>query len=336
MSTRHQLKFFAIGLLVAISLSSFIIRSATADKYDFVVAQDGSGDFKTIQAAIDASKAFPYQRIRILIKKGVYNEKVIVPSCNTRLSLIGESADSTIITFGDHFKKIDRGRNSTFYTATLWIQANDFHAENLTIENSAGPVGQALAVAVEADRCSFRNCKLLGNQDTLYVAGENARQFFVNCYIEGTTDFIFGEATAFFQECTIRIKTNSFITAASTPEGVAYGFVLKRCNILAAPGVDKAILGRPWRKYAKTVYLNCTMGSFISPAGWENWNDPANEKTAFYAEYKSTGEGAAPAKRVAWSKQLSDKEAKKYTVANVLGIKKATTEVEREWMERLK
>jgi pectinesterase len=329
-----KMKFSAILFFCSVGLLSFVPHKKSIDKYDYVVAQDGSGDFTTIQAAIDASKAFPYQRVKIFIKNGIYHEKVVVPSCNTMLSLIGESEDSTIITYGDYFDKVARGRNSTFYTATVRVEANDFHAENLTIENSAGPVGQALALAVEADRCSFKKCKLLGNQDTLYVAGENAKQYFNDCHIEGTTDFIFGEATVLFTNCTIKAKANSFLTAASTPQGVVYGFVFKDCKILAAPGVDKVYLGRPWRKYAKTVYLNCSMGNFILPAGWDNWNDPANEKTAFYAEYKSAGEGAASDKRAAWSKQLTDKEAKKYTTENILG--KGNLLVETDWLQRIK
>lgn len=330
------MKFYTVLFFCCVGLLSFISKPIPVDKYDFIVAQDGSGNFTTIQAAIDASKAFPYLRVRILIKKGVYHEKLLVPSCNTLLSLIGENKDSTIITYGDYFGKITRGRNSTFYTATLLVQANDFHAENLTIENSAGPVGQALALAVEADRCSFKKCKLLGNQDTLYVAGENARQYFNECYIEGTTDFIFGEATAWFEKCIIKSKSNSYITAASTPQGISYGFVFRNCSLQAATGVDKVFLGRPWRKYARTVYLNCNMGSFILPAGWNNWSDPENEKTAFYAEYKSSGEGTAPGKRALWSKQLTDKEAKQYTVENVLAGTKATKILENDWLQRIK
>ncbi len=328
------MKFFTVILFSCVGLLSFIHKTKPADKFDYVVAQDGSGDFTTIQSAIDASKAFPYQRVKILIKKGVYHEKVLVPSCNTMLSLIGESEDSTIITYGDFFDKIAKGRNSTFYTATVRVEANDFHAENLTIENSAGPVGQALALSVEADRCSFKHCKLLGNQDTLYVARENAKQYFSECYIEGTTDFIFGEATVLFDKCVIKSKANSFITAASTAQGVSYGFVFKDCSIQAAPGIEKVYLGRPWRKYAKTVYLNCNMGSFILPAGWDNWRDSANEKTAFFAEYKNTGEGSAIAKRVSWSKQLTDKQAKSYTVENILGGIK--TPPGSDWYQRIK
>jgi pectinesterase len=331
-----KMKFSSILFFCCVGLSSFSPHKKFIDKYDYVVAQDGSGDFTTIQAAIDASKAFPYQRVKIFIKNGVYHEKVLVPSCNTKLSLIGESEDSTVITYNDYFDKIARGRNSTFYTATLQIEANDFHAENLTIENSAGAVGQALALAVEGDRCSFSKCKLLGNQDTLYVAGENARQYFSDCYIEGTTDFIFGEATAVFTNCIIKAKANSFLTAASTPKDAHYGFVFKECKLLAAPGVEKVYLGRPWRKYAKTVYINCYMGSFILPLGWDNWKDPENEKTAFYAEYKSTGAGATPGKRVSWSKQLTNKEASTYTLENIFSLDNLKFSSTADWLREIK
>ncbi|HEY5392472.1 MAG TPA: pectinesterase family protein [Hanamia sp.] len=298
-------------------LSTTSAHQHTADKYDFVVAKDGSGNFTTIQAAIEASKAFPYDRIRIFIKNGVYHEKVFIPSWNTKISLIGENKDSTIISYDGYFKKIDKGRNSTFYTSTLLVQGNDFHAENLTIENTSGPVGQAVALSVEADRCSFSNCKFLGNQDTLYLAGENDRQYFVDCYIEGTTDFIFGEATALFEKCTIKCKADSYITAASTPEGVSYGFVFKDCTIDAAAGINNVYLGRPWRKYAKVVYINCQMGDFIKPEGWSNWQGTDSFKTAYYAESSSTGAGAGKDRRVSWSHQLTQKEAGNYTMKNI-------------------
>jgi pectinesterase len=294
-----------------------ILQQKPADKYDFIIAKDGSGDFTTIQSAIEACKSFPYQRIKLFIKNGVYHEKVFIPSWNTKISLIGESKDSTIITYDDYFKKINKGPNSTFYTATVLVQANDFHAENITIENSAGPVGQAIALAVEADRCAFVNCKLIGSQDTLYVAGENARQYFNSCYIEGTTDFIFGEAIALFEKCTIKSKSNSYITAASTPENISYGLVFKSCVLTSAPEINKVYLGRPWRKYAKTVFINCNMGAFISAEGWDNWKNPDNEKTVFYAEYESKGPGANAKQRVSWSHQLSTEQASKYTIENI-------------------
>ena len=309
--------FHKIFFCCCLGLLSFVSKEKFNDKYDFIVAKDGSGDFTTIQSAIEASKSFPYQRIRIYIKKGIYHEKVFIPSWNTKISLVGESKDSTIITNDDYFKKINKGPNSTFYTATLLIQGNDFHAENLTVENSAGAIGQALALAVEADRCSFKNCKFLGNQDTLYLSGENARQYFTSCFIEGTTDFIFGEATALFENCIIKCKADSYITAASTPEGVSYGFVFKNCALTAAPGINKVYLGRPWRKYAKTVFINCNMGNFIAPEGWSNWAHPDSDKTTFYAEYHSSGEGARKNERVSWSHQLTNEQTEKYTMKNI-------------------
>jgi len=313
-------KALFIGILFCCSfglLSFTFSKQGAADKYDYVVAKDGSGDFTTIQAAIEASKAFPYNRIRIFIKNGVYHEKVFIPSWNTKISLIGESKDSTIISYNDYFKKIDKGRNSTFYTSTLLVQGNDFHAENLTIENTSGPVGQAVALSVDADRCSFSNCKFLGNQDTLYLSGENNRQYFVDCYIEGSTDFIFGEATALFEKCTIRCKADSYITAASTPQEVSYGFVFKDCNIEAAPGTNNVYLGRPWRKYAKVVFINSKMGTFINPEGWSNWQKTDNYKTVYYAERNSSGAGSNKSRRVSWSHQLTESQAAKYNIKNI-------------------
>ncbi|MCO6489652.1 MAG: pectin esterase [Phaeodactylibacter sp.] len=284
---------------------------------EMTVAPDGSGDFASIQAAIDAAKAFPDKPVTIFIKNGVYREKVKVHAWNTHLTLKGEDKEKTIITFDDHFDKVGRGRNSTFHTYTLLVQANDFRAENLTIRNTAGPVGQAIALSVEADRCVFVNCDIKGHQDTLYVAGEGARQYFRGCCIEGTTDFIFGAATAFFEGCTIHSKADSYITAASTPKGIDYGFVFLGCTLTADEGVKKVYLGRPWRAYAKTVFISCEMGSHILPAGWSNWSGTERDKTAFYAEYNSGGPGAAPERRVSWAHQLDRKEVKRYALGKV-------------------
>ncbi len=300
------------------------------DKYEMVVAQDGSGDYTTIQAAIDASKAFPDTRVIIHIRNGIYHEKVHVPSCNTKLSLIGESRDNTIISFNDYFNKINRGRNSTFYTYTLLVEADDFRAENLTIENTAGPVGQAVALHVEGNRCVIFNCNILGNQDTLYVTGENSSQYYRNCYIEGTTDFIFGSATALFQDCAIRSKADSYITAASTPKGKEYGFVFMNCKITAAEGVSKVYLGRPWRDFAKVVFMNCELGAHILTEGWSNWDKTNRDKTAYFAEFKNNGPGFTPQKRVAWSHQLTPKEASKYTLSKILNSTMAIQPAE-EW-----
>lgn len=278
----------------------------------FTVALDGSGDFTSIQEAIDHTKAFPDQRITIFIKKGIYKEKVKVHAWNTLLTLKGEDAATTVITWDDYFDKINRGRNSTFHTYTMLVQAEECRIENLTIENTAGPVGQAVALAIEADRCIIRNCRILGWQDTLYVDGSNARQYFARCYIEGSTDFIFGAATAVFDSCTIHSKANSFITAASTPQSRPFGFVFRHCQLTAAPGLNAVYLGRPWRDYARVVFLFCELGPQIHPEGWQNWKGTQRDHTAFYAEYGNTGPGADPSGRVSWSKILTRSEARRY------------------------
>lgn len=282
------------------------------------VATDGSGDYSSIQAAIDNTKSFPDKRITIHIKNGIYEEKIKVYSWNNKVTLKGESKTKTIIRWSDSFKKINKGRNSTFHTATLLVQGDEFRAENLTIENDAGEVGQAISVSVEADRSVFLNCRMLGNQDTLYAAGLNTRQYYQNCFIEGTTDFIFGSATAFFENCIIHSKKDSYITAASTPKGRDFGFVFKNCELTASTDVTEVYLGRPWRNYAKTIFVNCKMGKHIRPEGWHNWSSKEKEQTVFYAEYGNKGTGANNSKRAIWSHQLSKRKAKKYTSKHVL------------------
>ena len=311
------MKLARVSLVFFLLLAFGMILSAQ-DKQEVTVAQDGTGDFVTIQKAIDATKAFPDKRMTIFVKNGIYKEKLVVPSCNTQLSLVGESAEKTIITFDDHFVKICRGRNSTFFTYTLLVQANDFRMENITVENSAGPVGQAVALHVEGDRCVFINCRILGNQDTLYVAGKFSRQLFENCTVEGTTDFIFGEATALFENCRIHCKSDSYITAASTPQGKPFGFVFLNCKVTAKEGTGKVYLGRPWRIYAKVAYLNCELGAFLLPEGWHNWSKPESEQTSFLAEFGNSGPGSETGKRVAWSHQLSKHEAARYTKEVIL------------------
>ncbi|MTH16014.1 pectate lyase [Flavobacterium sp. LC2016-01] len=282
------------------------------------VAQDGSGDFTKIQDAVYACPAFPYEKVTIAVKNGIYNEKVRIPEWNTNVVLQGESKEKTIITFDDNFSKINLGRNSTFYTYTVLVEGDDFSASNLTIKNASGDNGQGIALSVVANRAKISNCLILGNQDTLYLSGKEAKQYFINCYIEGTTDFIFGSATALFENCEIHSIKNSYITAASTPEGTPFGFVFKNCKLTAEASADAVYLGRPWRIFAKTVFLNCELGKQIRPEGWENWSKPEAEKKAFYAEYNCTGEGFQPAQRVVWSHQLNKTEAEKYTLENIL------------------
>ncbi len=241
-----------------------------------VVDRNGTGHFRNIQQAIDSVRAFnPAGTVTIFVKKGFYKEKLEIPThiCNVRI--VGEDRDNTIINYDDHAKIKNMG---TFRTYTLKISGNDIVMENLTIENSAAPMAQAVALHVEGDRIVFRNCRFLGNQDTIYAGRENSRQYFENCYIEGTTDFIFGPATAWFEKCEIFCKKDSYITAANTPQKVKYGYVLNNCNIVLADSVKAVYLGRPWRAYAMTLFMNCHLPQGITPEGWDNWRNPEMKK----------------------------------------------------------
>ncbi len=298
-------------------------------KDKLTVAQDGSGDFKTIQEAVNSVRDLGPGQVSIFIKKGIYKEKVLLPTWKCKISLIGESPENTIITGNDYSGKeypggkdlSGRDKYSTYTSYTLLIQGNDIVLENLTIENTAGRVGQAVALHIEGDRIIVKNCRLLGNQDTLYAATENSRQYYKDCYIEGTTDFIFGEATCVFQNCTIKTLANSYITAAATTKNQKFGFVFFDCKLINAPEATKVYLGRPWRSYAKTVFIRTDMGKHILPEGWHPWTGdkmfPDKDKTAYYAEYANTGEGAATSSRVKWAKQLTKKQAKEYTIENI-------------------
>ena len=285
-------------------------------KCDIVVDRNGRGDYRNIQEAIESVKAFdPAGIVTIFIRNGFYKEKIELPThvCNVRF--IGENRDSTVINYDDH-ANIDK--MGTFRTYTFKIQGNDITLENLTIENSALQLGQAVALHVEGDRIIFRNCRFLGNQDTIYTGRENSRQYFENCYIEGTTDFIFGPSACWFEKCEIHCKKDSYITAASTPENMEFGYVFNNCNITIQKGITKVYLGRPWRPFAMTLFMNCNLPEGILSAGWHNWNKEDNEKTSRYMEYNNRGQGAQTKDRAKWSKVLTDKEAKKYTITNVL------------------
>jgi len=315
---KEVLKKYA-GWAVKNGVKVSAIETSTKKKDNFfTVAQDGSGDFTKIQDAVNASPSFPYEKITIFIKNGTYVEKIRVPEWNTHLTFVGESKEKTIIAFDDNFSKINLGRNSTFYTYTVLAEGDDFSVSNLTIKNTSGDKGQAIALSIVGNRAQVSDCIISGNQDTLYLSGKEAKQYFKDCYIEGTTDFIFGSATALFENCIIHSLKNSYITAASTPEGTAFGFVFKNCKLTAEASATAVYLGRPWRIYAKTVYINCDMGKHIKPEGWENWSKPEAEKNAFYAEYNNRGEGFQPTKRVSWSHQLSKKEEEQYTTENIL------------------
>lgn len=318
---------FLTGLVILLLSSGALAQYAL----QMTVALDGSGDFTSIQKAIDTCKAFPDERITIFVKNGIYNEKIRVPSWNIRLSIKGESVDKTIISFGDSFAEINRGRNSTFFTYTLLVEADDFILENITVENTAGPVGQAVALHVEGDRCVMRNCRIKGNQDTVYAAGKFSRQYFKDCFIEGTTDFIFGEATAVFENCEIHCKSNSYLTAASTTEGKPFGFVFLKCKLTADADVTEVYLGRPWRKYARVAFLDCEMDSFISPEGWHSWSEKEDVTQVYFAEYNNYGPGADLSRRVVWSKKLKKKEAAAYSKENIFAPYNWEISSDKEW-----
>ena len=276
-----------------------------------VVSRDGTGNFRTLQEAVESARAFMDYTVTIYVKNGVYKEKVIVPSWVENIDIIGEDRDKTIITYDDH---ANINKMGTFRTYTVKVEGSDITFKNLTIENNAAQLGQAVALHTEGDRLKFINCRILGNQDTIYTGAKFTRLYFKDCYIDGTTDFIFGPSTALFEDCIIHSKRNSYVTAASTPKEAKYGYVFKHCKLTAEPGVDKVYLGRPWRPYAYTLFIECELGKHIVPAGWHNWGKQSNEETARYMEYKNTGEGANVSERVAWSKQLTKKEAEAVTV----------------------
>ncbi|AOW11204.1 pectinesterase family protein [Flavobacterium gilvum] len=319
-------------LILLLAVSPLIVSAQTIDnRFELTVAQDGSGDFKTIQEAINTVRDHAEIRVIISIKPGVYNEKVVIPSFKRNITLKGLDKEKTIISYDDYSGKPFRGidvtgnpKFSTYTSYTLLVQGNDCLIENLIIENTAGRVGQAVALHTEGDRVAVKNCSILGNQDTLYLAKGGTRNYFENCFINGTVDFIFGAATAYFYNCTIESLSNAYVTAASTTKEDLYGFVFVDCKLTAKDKtVDKVFLGRPWRPYAKTVIINTEMGTHIVPEGWNPWagdkNFPDKEKTVYYAEYSSKGEGAKDlSKRAVWSHQLKKSERNKYNLDKVL------------------
>ena len=298
-----------LGLLLLLSVVSAAWAQERQDT--IVVSRDGTGNFRTLQEAIESARAFMDYTVTIYVRNGVYKEKVIVPSWVENIDIIGEDRDKTIITYDDH---ANINKMGTFRTYTVKVEGSDITFKNLTIENNAAQLGQAVALHTEGDRLKFINCRILGNQDTIYTGAKFTRLYFKDCYIDGTTDFIFGPSTALFEDCIIHSKRNSYVTAASTPKEAKYGYVFKHCKLTAEPGVDKVYLGRPWRPYAYTLFIECELGKHIVPAGWHNWGKQSNEETARYMEYKNTGEGANTSERVAWSKQLTKKEAEAVTV----------------------
>ena len=298
----------------------FVALQSVAQVKTKTVAQDGSGDYKTVQAAFDAIPRNNKKSITIIIKEGIYQEKLLLESTKNFVTLVGIDKYNTILTYNDHTGKLSP-KGDTINTRTSWsfkILADNFMASNITFQNDAGfSAGQAVAVESDGDKATFNNCRFVGNQDVLFV--NNGRQYYQQCYIEGTTDFIFGSATVWFEQCHIHSKKNSHITAASTPKEKKVGYVFNDCILTGDTSLHNVSLGRPWQPYASVTYIRCYIGQHIKPEGWNNWNKTENEKTARYAEYKNYGPSAVPLKRVNWIKQLTDEEAKEFTVRKIIG-----------------
>lgn len=312
-----------------------------------------------VRDALTGDKTFPapdfdVTPVTIHIGNGIYWEKLEIS--RPKVTLQGEGRYTVLVYSQGAFEEMPDGeKRGTFRTASVRIDAPDFTARQITFQNDAGyghTVGQALALYVDGDRCYFEDCWLLGSQDTLFTAplplkeakpggfrgpGEfkprtMGRHLFKNCFIQGDVDFIFGSATAWFEGCEIyskmpedreppkdpnEVPVYGYVTAASTFEEVPYGYVFHACRLTSDCPPHTVYLGRPWREFAKTVFLQCELGEHIHPLGWKDWNKP--HESFFYAEYDSTGPGAAPDQRADFSRQLTADEAAEYTMEKVLG-----------------
>lgn len=320
-------RFRSLVLLVGTCLQAML--QAAPPKPDVIVAADGSGQYTSLQEAISAApmKTDPAApRWVIFVKAGTYNERIYVQRERGHIRVIGEDTEKTVIAYNQHanLPGPDGKIIGTFRTPTVQVDGDGMIWENLTLANSAGEsgkrpdgttVGQALALRADGDRLEFRHCRFLGWQDTVLV--NRGRHYFVDCYIEGSVDFIFGAATVYFDRCHIHALRDGFLTAASTPKGAPFGYVFADCKITGGEGV-KTYLGRPWRVFAQTVFLRTEMSAAVRAEGWNNWNKPDAETTTFYAEFGSTGPGANPAARVPWAKPLTAAEAAALTPGKVL------------------
>jgi len=306
-------------IITTITCLLFFFHSFSQDKR-IIVAQDGTGNYKTLQEAINSVPDFRKVPTVIFIKNGIYKEKLNLSPSKTLVKLIGESVIHTILTYDDYAmkKNVFGEEKGTSGSCSFYLYGDNFSAENITFQNSSGPVGQAVALLVAGDKASFINCRLLGYQDTLYTFGANNRQYYKNCFIEGTVDFIFGSAIAVFEDCTIFCKKDGgYITASSSPDSVKYGYVFIGCKITGDAPDESFYLGRPWRPYAKAVYINCELPKLIKKEGWNNWRKESNEKTAYYAEYKSKGASSDFTGRVNWSHQLTEESVKMYDLNTI-------------------
>jgi pectinesterase len=285
------------------------------------VDKNGHGNYNSVLAAFNSIPLHNKKPVTIYIKNGMYREKLLLDSTKDFITIIGEDKFNTILVYDDHTGKVSI-KGDTINTRTSWtckIMADNFTARNISFQNDAGfTAGQAVAVESDGDKAFFDNCRFIGNQDVLFTNSEKSRQYYKNCYIEGTTDFIFGSATVWFERCHIQSKKNSHVTAASTPKEKEFGYIFNDCVLTGDSSLHGVSLGRPWRPFAQVVYMHCYIGEHIKPEGWSNWNNTDNYLTTRYSEYKNYGPSSDPSGRVKWSRQLTDEEAKRFTLKNVM------------------
>ena len=330
-----------------------ITAELSVSKSGVVVAADGTGRYTTVQAAIVAAPEMSPTPYVIVIKPGIYSGQFMIARHKTNIKLVGENPATTVLTY--NLNAYDTASKTNYqFNPGLVVVGSGFQAENVTIQNTSGDHGQALAVRIDGDRARFRNCRITGWQDTMMV--NNGRAYFTNCYIAGRVDFIYGSGTVVFDHCEVHSRNGGYITAANTPEDQDFGFVFLSCkltgdsiawvnptNLAPTQPVNKATavsgrpwddqrtrdgfstnkamacLGRPWRPYASVAFVNCWMDEHITPPGWDNWGKESNESTARYSEYNSAGPGANPSARAKWAKLLTEQQAKSYTVKNIFG-----------------
>lgn len=307
--------------------------AATAGRAEtYTVDCNGGGDFLTVQACFDALPSKPAEWRTVRIMPGTYREKVTLDVYKDKVRIVAGGTEEVRIVWNDYSGKVVDGYELTTYDSyTMSIQADDVRMDDIVVENDAGRVGQAVALETRGDRIHLFACTLLGDQDTFFTKGYVSRVYVECCYIEGTTDFIFGPSIVLFDDCHIHCKADSYITAASTTERNKYGYVFRNCRITAAEGVTKVYLGRPWKSTARTVWIGCELPAAIRAEGWHNWRDPARERTSFYAEYRCTGPGADRRGRVGWSHSLTDEEAAEYVPEKIFAKKTGSEQFRNDW-----
>lgn len=298
----------------------------------YTVDSRGGGDFRTIQACFDALPSKPAAWRTVVIMPGTYREKVTLDVYKDKVRIVAGGTEPVRIVWNDYSGKVVDGYEMTTYDSyTMSLQADDVCMNGIIVENDAGRVGQAVALETRGDRIRLFACTLLGDQDTFFTRGYVSRVYLSCCYIEGTTDFIFGPSIVLFDDCHIHCKADSFITAASTTERNRYGYVFRDCGVTVAEGVTKVYLGRPWKSTARTVWLACDLPAAIRSEGWRDWHDAARKGDVYYAEWRCTGPGADRTGRVGWSRALTDAEAAEYTPQRIFAKKTGSEQFRTDW-----